>query len=179
MAKRYISETEYKGLVAEICRTIANTDWKPDYIVGITRGGLLPAVMISHYFNVPMHTLKVALRDNADCESNLWMSEDAFGYVQKELQGSLPYSIDASRNILIVDDINDSGETINWIMKDWQSSCLPDHDRWTSVWNQNVKFAVVYDNLLSKSQVKMDFVGQELVKQDDDWLVFPYEAWWR
>ena len=148
--------------------------------MGITRGGLLPAVMISNYFDVPMHTLKVALRDNADCESNLWMSEDAFGYVQEELRESDKfYSLSAAKNILIVDDINDSGGTINWIIKDWQSSCLPNNARWQDVWNNNVKFAVVYDNLHSDSLVKMDFVGQELSKQNDDWLVFPYESWWR
>ena len=35
--------------------------WRPDYIVGITRGGLVPAVMLSHMTGLPMHTLCVQL----------------------------------------------------------------------------------------------------------------------
>ena len=55
-------------------------DWRPDYIVGLTRGGLIPAVWLSEYLDIPMHTLEVKLRDHSNTESNLWMAEDAFGY---------------------------------------------------------------------------------------------------
>jgi xanthine phosphoribosyltransferase len=138
--------------------------WKPDYIVGITRGGLLPAVMISQWFNIPMHSLDVSLRDGRDCVSNLGMAEDAY----------------EGKNILIVDDINDTGATLNWIMKDWPSGCHPDAIRWPGIWNNNVKFAVVFDNLASKCNVAMDFCGEEINKAEDDiWIEFPYEEWWK
>ena len=65
MKKDIIKHTEFKGLVNNICRQITNSNWRPDYVVGITRGGLLPAVMISHYFNVPCETLKVSLRNGS------------------------------------------------------------------------------------------------------------------
>jgi xanthine phosphoribosyltransferase len=182
------------GIVAKLCREITNSNWKPDYIVGLTRGGLVPAVMISHYFNIPMHTLSVSLRDSAiDSESNLWMAEDALGpqtperYIDNEndIGGILGSAADllelgsTYKNILIVDDINDSGATINWIMKDWRSSCFPNDDSWEEVWNQNVKFAVVVDNLSSNCQVKMDYVGMEVNKAENDvWVDFPWEDWW-
>ena len=151
-------------LVAEIIRQITNSGWRPDYVVGITRGGLSAAVMISHYFDVRMEAVKISLRDEENgCESNLWMAEDAFN----------------GKNILVVDDINDSGATINWLMKDWPSGCLPTDPKWETVWNNNVRFAVVVDNLASKCYVGMDYVGMELDKKEDDWIVFPYEAWWR
>ena len=169
MDKRRISFEEYKGYVGAICRDIVISDWQPDYVVGVTRGGLLAATMISHYFKIPMHTLKVALRDHADTESNLWMSEEAYGYGDEVIP----------KNILIVDDINDSGATLNWIMKDWQSTCLPLSERWNHVWNQNVKFAVIADNLASDCDVKMDYVGFEINKAEEDvWIDFPYESWW-
>ena len=129
MEKRKVSWAEFQGLVAKICRDISLGTWRPDYVVGITRGGLLPAVMISQYFNIPCETLKVSLRDNGGehaTESNLWMSEDAFGYPIYDLM----VSDSGKKNILVVDDINDSGATINWILNDWQSSCLPDDERW-------------------------------------------------
>lgn len=195
MKKRTISWNEYQSLVNKICRDISKSNWRPDYVVGITRGGLIPAVMLSHYFDVPCHTLKVCLRDHEDTESNLWMAEDAYGHPKKERHIESSEDIDAIfkaatelleqegvnyKNILIVDDINDSGATINWIMEDWRSGCFPDDPTWDdSVWNLNVKFAVLFDNLASKCKVKMDFVGEEVNKAENDiWLDFPYEDWW-
>ena len=160
-----VTNKEYQGLVAKMCRDIANSNWRPDYIVGITRGGLVPAVMISHYFDIPMHTLNTE-------ESNLWMAEDAFGY---EDGASDPAK---RKNILIVDDINDTGKTINWLIEDWRSGCRPSDPAWKDIWNNNVKFAVVYDNVSSKSRVTMDYCGEEIAKNKKEWIVFPYENWW-
>ena len=119
MKKQLVTWTDVEHQVQEILRQMHRDEWMPDYVVGLTRGGLAPANMISQYLDIPMHTLKVKLRDHADTESNLWMAEDAFG--SNETGGM---------NILIVDDINDSGATLNWIKQDWQSSCLPYDERW-------------------------------------------------
>jgi uncharacterized protein len=168
MKVQTIKNKEFRKLVSKICREIDQSGWRPDYIVGITRGGLTPAVLISQYFSATMHTLKVNLRDGKDCESNLWMSEDAYGF-----GGEL-------KNILIVDDINDSGATLNWIMDDWQKSCMPTDAKWSQVWNNNVKFAVIVDNLSSECLAKMDFCGIEINKAEEDvWVEFPWEGWWK
>jgi len=177
MNKLKINQHEVNGLVGKICRELATGTWRPDYIVGITRGGLIPAVLISQYFNIPLHTLNVSLRDgNIGPESNLWMAEDALGPLSKNR------TIDNDttfKNILIVDDINDQGTTLNWIMQDWPSGCFPDDPSWGEVWNNNVKFAVLVDNLASKCSVKMDFVGMEVNKAETDvWIDFPWEDWW-
>lgn len=185
MNKLVLNQREFNGHVLEICRSITNSNWRPDYVVGITRGGLLPALMISHYLEVPMHTLNVSLRDNGTelgPESNLWMAEDAFGYIQEENRkenGGWTSLEKFRKKILIVDDINDSGATINWIMDDWQSGCLPNDENWSNIWNNNVKFAVVVDNVASKCNVKMDYWSLEVNKAEKDiWIEFPYEEWW-
>lgn len=182
MKKLVLNNTQFNGLVAKICREISNSGWRPDYIVGLTRGGLLPAVMISHYLDVPCETLKVSLRDNSQCESNCWMAEDAIGYVpleNRKANGGFHHLEMHKKKILIVDDINDSGATLNWIMEDWQTSCCPASTEWPEIWNNNVKFAVVVDNLSSDCEVSMDFVGMEVNKAEEDvWIEFPYEEWW-
>jgi len=83
------------------------------------------------------------------------------------------------KRILIVDDMNDSGATINWIINDWQSSCLPEDPFWDEVWGSSVRFAVLFDNTASKSTVEMSYVGEEINKVENDvWIDFPYEDWW-
>ena len=37
----------------KICDQIENDEFTPDVIVGISRGGLIPGVMISHKLNIP------------------------------------------------------------------------------------------------------------------------------
>jgi xanthine phosphoribosyltransferase len=163
MNKLIIDDVKFKNLVANICREISTDNWKPDYIVGLTRGGLLPAVMISHYLNIPMQSLDVSLRDGGNTVSNLGMAEDAFD----------------GKNILIVDDINDQGSTLNWIMKDWPEGCFPYDERWEYVWGNNVRFAVVVDNLSSQCSIGMNYWGMEVNKAENDvWIEFPYEEWW-
>ena len=180
--KIYHTEKHLKTWLHKIIRDLSHDNWKPDYIVGLTRGGLIPATMLSHYLEVPLQTLNVSLRDSElGPESNLWMAEEAFGYVPFDEQETLKSRWDISRrkNILIVDDINDSGATLQWIKDDWQSGCLPNETTaWNSVWNKSVRFAVLVNNQASNFK-DVDYVGKEINKLETPaWVVFPWENWW-
>jgi uncharacterized protein len=164
MSKVYYKESTIKAWLHDIIRSMNADEWRPDYIVGLTRGGLVPATMLSHYLDVPMHALKVSLRDDTDQpESNLWMAEDAF----------------EQRRILIVDDINDSGATLNWIREDWMSSNLPDNPKWAEIWGGTVRVAVMVNNEASDF-ADVDYAGLTINKLEEPiWCVFPWEEWWR
>ena len=79
MNKLYIDDTQIKNACHSIVTKMYRDNFKPKYIVGITRGGLVPALYLSHMTGITMHTLDVRLRDGDEQESNLWMAEDAFG----------------------------------------------------------------------------------------------------
>lgn len=179
MKKLILTNSHIDAYISKLCREISNSGWKPDYVVGLTRGGLVPAVMMSQWFNVPMETLKVSLRDGGECETNCWMPEDAFGYIdvlEQQLHKSR-WDINKRKNILIVDDINDTGATLEWIKQDWQKSCLPNESSWETVWNHNVRFAVIVENL--SSSFKTDYHSIEINKAEDDvWVEYPWENWW-
>jgi len=181
--KKFYKWDDVQRMCADICRQITLDGWRPDYIVGITRGGNIPATLISHYLNVRCETLNVKLRDGEPdgmCESNCWMSEDAFGYVDKEeRQDNVASDSSTRKNILIVDDINDTGATFNWIKDDWQANCLPDDPHWEDIWDNNVRFAVLTENLASGFE-HVRYHADEVNKQENNvWLVYPWEEWWK
>ena len=179
MKKTYYSWKDVQGACIDIARQLQQDNWKPDYIVGITRGGLIPATLLSQYLDTTMHTLNVSLRDSElGPESNLWMATDAFGYVTDSMPGETRIDPAYRKNILIVDDINDSGATINWIKDDWRSGCMPNDTFWDYVWGNNVRFATLTNNLSSAADV--DYSVWEVNKAEDDcWLVYPWEDFWK
>ncbi len=168
MKKIYHTWQDVEHQTQEILRQITVDSWRPDYVVGLTRGGLVPANLISQYLDCRMETLKVSLRDGEQCETNCWMAEDAFGYEKEE-----------KTNILIVDDINDSGATLNWIKQDWMSSCFATSPVWDGIWGRNVRVAVLVDNESSRAEIPVSYSAVDINKaQEDSWIVFPWESWW-
>jgi len=178
--KHYYSWKDVEAACVSIALQMYKDGWMPDYIVGITRGGNVPATILSNMLGVRGEALKVSLRDDDnESESNCWMSEDAFGYVNEEQRDLYKARWDLSKlkNILIVDDINDTGATFNWIKEDWQSNCLPQETgAWKTVWHKNVRFATITDNLASEFNGKVDYSVHEVNKAEEDvWLVYPWE----
>jgi uncharacterized protein len=177
--KHYYSWQDVEKACVNIALQMYKDNWRPDYIVGITRGGNVPATILSNMLDVRCEALKVSLRDDSmGPESNLWMSEDAFGYVNEDEREiyKTRWDISKRKNILVVDDINDTGATFNWIKEDWQASCLPNEvDAWNLVWGHNVRFATITENLSSEFDGVSYYVHEINKAEDDVWLVYPWE----
>jgi uncharacterized protein len=69
--------------------------FKPDVIVGIIRGGLLPALHFSHALDRPLVTIQWQTRDGS----------------KRTVDPQLVKMIESGRHVVFVDDINDSGLT--------------------------------------------------------------------
>ena len=154
--KIYYTWKDTEHMCNQLINQLYKDEWKPDYIVGITRGGNVPATILSNITGIRCEALKVALRDGESGKSDdsiEWMAEDA-------LKG---------KKILLVDDINDTGATFKWISDDWKLNGR------AGAYN-NVRFAVLTENLSS------DFDGvnywcHEVNKAEEDvWLVYPWEG---
>ena len=176
--KHYYSWQDIEKMCTEIITTMYTSKFTPDFIVGITRGGNIPATIISNMTGIPCEAIKVSLRDDSRQETNSWMAEDAFGVVPLDEQGIYKSRFDPykRKKILIIDDINDTGRTFNWIREDWQANCFPEEDAvWDVVWGNNVKFAVLTENLASNFD-HTNFYAHEINKAEDNvWLVYPWE----
>lgn len=139
-----------------MCISIVNQmykdNWKPDYIVGITRGGNVPATIISNMTGIKCEAVKISLRDDDTPPQSVW-------------------NIGFGENVLIVDDINDTGATFNWIINDWMKNASVHN-----VFGNNVRFAVLTDNLASEAIRPVDYSCHEINKAENDvWLIYPWE----
>ena len=144
MNKLYIQDSDIKTYLQTILRAMHKDKFVPDVVIGLSRGGLQPAVMLSNYFDVPMIPVSLALRDHQ---------------VEK-----VDFELDPNKKYLVIDDINDSGATLNRL-----AQYMNEHT-WRS--------AVLINNL--PSPFEPDYQGFEINKDEEDvWVVYPWEAWWQ
>jgi hypoxanthine phosphoribosyltransferase len=110
------------------------------------------------------------------------MPEDALGYTSV-FDGEADvetWRSENRRNILIVDDINDSGHTLKWIQQDWEASVagVAGRETWDQIWGNNVRVAVCINNDASDFK-DVDYSALTINKLEDPvWCVFPWEEWW-
>ena len=158
--KRYIDCKESEGLVANIIRHLQKDNRKITAVIGIVRGGLTPAVMLSHYYDCPLHVLDYSLRDRNDAQE--------FTPNDGQVLSKAMMNTERGGHVLIVDDINDSGDTLTAI-KNFITDERLSLDNW------------LYATLLEKctSRFDCDYYGELLMDERcDDWIVFPWEDWW-
>ena len=135
----------------ELVRQMSIDRFRPQVIVGISRGGLPPAVMLSAYSDIPLKPLKASLRHFPQWEEYM------------------PYPTD--QDILIVDDICDSGATFTKIRDDILTHTKVDD-------GPNVRFASLYSN--ADQEFTPDYYVRELNQnQQQVWIEFPWKVWWK
>jgi len=62
MLKQRLTNADIENYAHSMCAQMDQTLWRPDVVVGLTRRGLVPANMLSQYFDVQLEILKVKLR---------------------------------------------------------------------------------------------------------------------
>lgn len=177
MRESIVSVNEFKTLCVKVCRDITHSNWLPDYIVAVSPNGLILASMMSNYFNVPVNPLTVDLL-NGQTESNGWMAEDAIGYLPLEERKDSLYDESCRKNILIVDLVNRTGNTLQWIKNDWACGCFESDPVWATVWNRNVRTAVLLHDENSNFE-QVSYTGRNFDSASDEVrYVMPWEKWW-
>ena len=117
------------------------------HIVGIARGGLVPATIISYELELPLLTCNVSSYN--DKEKN-----------ELKIQSDLNLTgIPKDSKLLVVDDICDTGETVDWISQKLTLASI------------NYEVGCIFTK--KKHVGKIRFFGS--VVPDDKWIVFPWE----
>ena len=138
-----------KGINA-LGESILTSGWKPTAILGISRGGLVLAAMLSYMLDVRnVHTVRV---EHYDDQNKRLLSGARF------LDDPQPFaSINlTSERLLIVDAIVDTGETLKLVRQAAQ-----DHA-------EQIKVAALY--VRPNQQHAADWYW----KVDDEWIIFPW-----
>lgn len=93
-----ITDNIFKYAIAKLVKDISDysINNKIEKIIAVSRGGLVPGVYLSHKLNLPLQVIEYSARDNM-CGDN------SYAWLANEL------------NAVIVDDIADSGLTLNFL----------------------------------------------------------------
>ncbi len=96
-------EDVYSHMV-KLCEKILDSGWKPDVIIAIARGGLVPAMVISDVLNV---------KDILVIQLEHWPAPGTT-LPEVKVRHDIPNEDLSGKKILIVDDVADTGDTLKF-----------------------------------------------------------------
>ena len=150
MEKIYFTIEEMIDSIRNISEQLTRSNFDPEVIISVNRGGCIPGIYLSHYINKPHEVINIELRASKK-EPDL---------------NSIKDKIRQFSSVLIIDDINDSGKTIG-VIKDLSKNLTT-----------KIHFAVLINK--SESTSKVEYYGKVVnSKVNDYWYVFPWENWWK
>ena len=160
VTKKYVTAQELLDDSFELGIKILKSGFRPKFIVGVWRGGTPTGIAVQEildYYGV--HTDHIAIRTS----SYIGMQQ------QKEVKvHGLEYiinNINAEDSLLIVDDVFDSGRSIDAIVEHLRLKCRRNTP-------EIIKIATCfYKPARNVTNLVPDFYCHET----DDWLVFPHE----
>ncbi len=142
------SINEMQNAIIKIIEQMKSSNWLPEIILSINRGGCIPGVYLSHRIEKPHKVIDIQLRDSL-ISPNFSVLND---------------SLSKNKRVLIIDDINDTGKTF---------SLIKNH---SIKFKSEIHFAALINNV--KSKVKIEYQGQFIDKsKNPSWYIFPWEKW--
>ncbi|MCD9152823.1 phosphoribosyltransferase [Aeromicrobium duanguangcaii] len=139
----------YGTAIRELAQTVADSGFRPDIVLGIARGGLIPAGSVAYAL---------------DCKNLFTMNVEFYTGVgtTREEPTLLPPFLDLAElddlSVLVVDDVADSGKTLELVARIcWEHA-------------GDVRSAVIYEK--PRSIIKPDYAW----RQTDRWINFPWSS---
>ena len=159
--KVYISAQQLLEDSLELGRQILASEFRPNYIVGVWRGGTPVGIMVQELLDFyGVETDHISIRTSSYSGMNKRENK-----VRVHGLSYLTSSMNAEDSLLIVDDVFDTGLSVKAILKklsDKSRKNLP-HD---------VRIATAY---FKPGRNRTDFEPDFCAHKTDDWLVFPHE----
>ena len=146
----HLSWDDIEDYCKKLADLIKKSDFKPEIIVGIQRGGCVTAVLLSHLLNIEdFCTIGIRSTKSDDIHAQR---------VKPIIYDSFSLQLISGKTILLTDDITDTGVTLIEAKKElFKYGC------------KEVKSATII--CAPASNGKVDFYGKEV----KPWVVFPWE----
>jgi hypoxanthine phosphoribosyltransferase len=143
------SYDEIHAACVDFTHSFQQRGWEFDLVVGVARGGLIPAVILSHLLDTPLLPIDYSSRDGRGDD--------------KDHSNLLP-SISADTRILVVDDICDTGHTLREIV-----------DHYTVQHVVCTTAVLFYKQHTATQHVIEPSIAWQTIPPDAGWVVFPFE----
>jgi hypoxanthine phosphoribosyltransferase len=159
--KRYISADRLLVDSIRLARQIHKSGFRPTHIVGVWRGGAPVGIAVQEYLDYRgIETNHLAVRTASYTGIDRQAPEvRVFG------EGYLVDTLNAEDRLLIVDDVYDSGRSIQALQRVLKEKCRRNYPG-------EVKVATVF---YKPARNTTDSLPDFFVEETDDWLVFPHE----
>ena len=161
MDKVFISADSLLGDSLELGLRVARSGFRPTWLVGMWRGGSPIGIAVQEVLDFHgIHTDHIAIRTSSYTgidQQEKTVRVHAIDYLVSRLS--------AEDRLLLVDDVFDSGRSIEAVLETLHKRCrrnLPEQIRTATVY---------YKPGRNRSKLKPDYC----VHETEDWLVFPHE----
>ena len=160
MEKLFIKANELLEDSFNLAWKIFESGYKPNYIIGVWRGGAPVGIAVQEFLSVlGIKSDHIAIRTSYYSginERNETVQVYGLNYVIKKLE--------SEDRLLVVDDVHDTGNSINQIISDLRKACKKN--------SPEIKIATPYFKPnKNETETKPDF----FIHETDKWLVFPHE----
>ena len=160
MDKIFISAEDLLADSYELAARIIESDFNPTFIIGVWRGGTPVGIAVQELLELcGFETNHYAIRTSSYGKGTIGGEVKVFGL------GHVVETIEAEDHLLIIDDVFDSGRSIEAIIKELQALCRKNTP-------EEIKVATVF---YKPGKNNTDRVPDFFIHATEDWLVFPHE----
>lgn len=160
MEKHYISASQLLQDSFELAWQVFESGFRPNYIVGVWRGGAPVGIAVQELLD----TLGVESDHIAIRTSSYTGIGERSRHVQVHGLNYLTRRLESEDSLLIVDDVHDTGLSIDQVIRDLRDACKKNMPE--------VRIATPY---YKPANNKTDRVPDYYIHQTEQWLVFPHE----
>ena len=160
MEKLFIKANELLEDSFNLAWKIYESGYKPNYIVGVWRGGAPVGIAVQEFLNVlGLKSDHIAIRT-----SYYSGIDERISIVQVYGLNFVINKVKAEDKLLVVDDVHDTGNSINQIILDLKEACREN--------TPEIKVATPY---FKPSKNQTDRRPDFFIHETDQWLIFPHE----
>ncbi len=160
MHKHYISAQQLLEDSFRLAWQVYTSGYRPNYIVGVWRGGAPVGIAVQELLDVlGVEADHIAIRTSSYTgigERSRHVQVHGLTYLIKHLE--------SEDSLLIVDDVHDSGLSIDQVIHDLRRACKKN--------TPDIRIATPY---YKPGNNRTDRVPDYYIHETSDWLVFPHE----